>query len=1180
MGHQGGEATFPATRGASFKLDQGVTNRPHINIHIGNNKRALVTPALVDTGASISVINKELAQQICTKEGRPYLLTKTHATVTSATGHGLQICGTLEAKVSGIGIVSFHVVQGLSNHSCIIGWDELQKHGFQLNKSEIRWGNTVFQLDPYTKQGIAEIHHTPHSPNLQKVIEKYKAVFGRPNQLQQAQVPPMEIKTTGYPIHQRAYRTPLAKREAIDKEIDKMLEQGIIRESSSEWASPVLLVPKKDGELRFCVDYRKVNDQTIKNRYPLPYIQDVFDQLGGAATFSTLDLRSGYHQVPLTPESIPKTAFVCHRGQYEYTRVPFGLCNAPGHFQSIMNKVLAKHIGKRVMVFLDDVVIYSKDPSQHATDLELVLQDIKAANLTLKESKCHFGRAELDLLGFVISAKGIQAQPSKTAAIKQLSIPTGVTELRRFLGMCSYYRQLVPKFAEMAEPLFQLTRKDKVWEWTQTENQAFERLKETLVSNQIMAHPNSQKPYILYTDACDYAIGGILCQEDEEGIERPIQYVSAQLTSTQRRWATVEKECWAVVYCLDKLRCYLLGSEFVVFTDHKPLLSLFTSQMKNTKIQRWGILFEEFGAKIRYRPGPNNVRADMLSRIDHKEIAVIDMSAEWVNLDHQMPDTDLTFHDDIDRDLLIRDQQVEFPEERCAATEPDSNYLLHEDILFSCARTNKYEPRYPRVVLPSSFRRQIIQRCHSEAGHAGTIKTMIVVQEGYVWPGMKSEIDTFIKTCPTCRVHIQRPDKVPMGDMPLANSPGQIIGVDLIGPMIPSHKDNKYVMVVIDHFSGWVEAYPLATKSNEAVWEKLRSDYFPRHGTCRVMITDQGAEFKSREWEEWLRGNRIEHRRTSPFHPQSNGRTERANRTIKEMLRKLVDGNRSDWEEKLGPALWAIRTNTSMTTGYSPFFLHHARPARAPISDMLNKEADYTLENRLAIQSEVFQAAARATKDSRKYNKARLEARATAKDIKVGDHVLLKANEPLSLTAKWDFGYVVSKVNGLVVELMHPETGAVIQTHREKIVLTDPDMAWDEISPRPRRQRQKVTQVHIPKRRDYIPRSRRNSVSSTVSQGSVRSASTVKSAATAPVKRQDTVFARPTALPPFSQNRLPKRPREDSYSEDFIAKRTRAQRQKRALEEDGVEEPEPKRWRSEQLSLLQFVSDYFFESHE
>ena len=442
-------------RGATFKLDQGVINRPHINIQIGNNKRALVTPALVDTGASISVINKELAQQICTKEGRLYLLTKTHATVTSATGHGLQICGTLEAKVSGIGTVSFHVVQGLSNHSCIIGWDELQKHGFQLNKSEIRWGNTVFQLDSYTKQGIAEIHHTPHSPNLQKVIEKYKAVFGKPNQLQQAQVPPMEIKTTGYPIHQRTYRTPLAKREA------------------------------------------------------------------------------------------------------------------------------------------------------------------------------------------------------------------------------------------------------------------------------------------------------------------------------------------------------------------------------------------------------------------------------------------------------------------------------------------------------------------------------------------------------------------------------------------------------------------------------------------------------------------------------------------------------------------------------------------------LNKEADYTVENRLAIQSEVFQAAARATKDSRKYNKARLEARATAKDNKVGDHVLLKANEPLSLTAKWDFGYVVSKVNGLVVELMHPETGAVIQTHREKIVLTDPDMALDEISPRPRRQRQKVTQVHIPKRRDYIPRSRRNSVSSTVSQGSVRFASTVKSAATAPVKRQDTVFARPTALPPFSQNRLPKRPREDSYSEDFIAKRTHAQRQKRALEEDGVEEPEPKRWRSEQLSLLQFVSDYF-----
>ena len=1135
----------------------------------------MTSPALIDTGASISVISKDLARQLCTQEGRPYLLTKSDNDVTSATGHGLEICGLFETKVGGVGAISFYVVQNLSNHHCLIGWDALNRYGFKLNTDELQWGNSTFPLVPYSKPEVTQLDLRLN--DLQTIIAKHKAIFGQPNQLKQANVPPMEIKTTADPIHQRPYRSPFVKRQAIDTEIDQLLELGIIRESSSPWASPVLLVPKKDGELRFCIDYRKLNDITVKNRYPLPFVQDIFDQLGGASVFSTLDMRSGYHQVPLTEDAIPKTAFVCHRGQYEFTRVPFGLCNAPSHYQAIMNKVLAKHIGKRVMVFLDDVVVYSKDEKQHAHDLDLVLSDIKAADLTLKESKCHFGGKELDLLGYVISGEGIRAQPSKTAAIRQLPPPTSITELRRFLGMCSYYRQLVPEFAKIAEPLHLLTRKNAKWLWATEQQEAFDDLKERLCSNNVMAHPNPQRGYILYTDACDYAIGGILVQEDDDGIERPIQYLSAQLTNTQRKWTTSEKECYAVVYCLDKLRCYLLGADLTCYTDHKPLLSLFTKQMKNTKIQRWGILFEEFGAKIKYRPGPNNVRADMLSRIITDEVAVIDMSSEWVDLE---TDQRHQFHlyDEIDKDLLIRDQKQEFSDEILRAHDPDSNYLLHDGILYSGSRTNKYEPRYPRIVLPSSFHRQVIERCHKEAGHASTVKTMILVQEGYVWPGMKAAVDTYIKRCPTCRVHVQRPEKPTMGDMPIAKSPGQIVGLDLIGPLIPSHRGHSYIMVLIDHFSGWVECYPLANKSNEEVWDKFRNEYLPRHGACRLLITDQGAEFKGKDWDEWLRGNRIEHRRSTPYHPQSNGRTERANRTIKEMIRKLVNGQRADWEDQLATVLWAVRTNTSMVTGYSPFFLHHARPARAPINDMLNTDDEYTFENRLALQSEIFQKVAHATEESRKYNQSRINAKANARTITVGDHVLLRANEPLSLTAKWDYGYVVTKVNGLTVDLLHPESGATMRVHREKVVLTDPDMPWEELNPRPRRQRQRVKQAYIRKRRDHVRRD--SSVDSRASNTSKQSTNQRRKPHTAPHKPA-AVFVKPTALPPFSHHRSSKRSREldisDDSEEDTVAKRTRShtQGEKRLAAESPASEPPAKKWRIEQVSLLQFVSSYF-----
>lgn len=1142
----------------------------------------MVTPALVDTGAARSIMSKELAQQLFAREGRPYLLKKVAANISSATGHGLHICGQLETRVSGVGVVSFYVTGNLSNHHCIVGWDMLSKYGFELNESELQWGETKFNLQDNERYMITSLQYS--SP-IEKIVKKYIGVFGEPDQLKPAKVPAMDIVTEGSPIYQRAYRSPLSKREAIDNEVDKMLRLGIIRESSSPWASPVLLVPKKDGELRFCVDYRKVNDITIKNRYPLPFVQDIFDQLSGATIFSTLDMRSGYHQVPLSEDAIPKTAFVCHRGQYEFLRVPFGLSNAPGHYQSIMNNVLAKHIGKRVMVFLDDIIVFSKDPEQHAADLDMVLSDLAAANLTLKESKCHFGNSELDLLGYVISAKGIQAQPSKTAAIKQLPIPNNISELRRFLGMCSYYRQLVPKFAEIAEPLFQLMRKDVEWKWGSTHTSGFEKLKEALCSQQVMAHPDLSKPYILYTDACDYAIGGILCQEDDDGIERPIQYISATLTSTQRRWATVEKECYAVVYCLDKLRCYLLGAEFVVYTDHKPLLSLFTNQMRNTKIQRWGILFEEFGAQIKYRPGANNVRADMLSRIVTEEVAVIDMSSEWVKL-RTDECSDFHTYDNLDKEELIQAQKDEFREEREKANELDSGYIIHDDILYSGSSTNRYEPRYPRIVLPSAMRKVVIERCHKESAHAGTIKTMLVVQEGYVWPGMKNEIEQYVKNCPLCQVHIKRPERVDMGDMPLAQSPGQIIGLDLIGPLMQSQQGNSYLMVIIDHFSGWVEAYPLASKSNEAVWEKFRNDYLPRHGACRVLITDQGAEFKGKEWDEYLRGNRIEHRRTSPYHPQSNGKTERANRTIKEMLRKLINGNRSEWENRLGAALWAIRTNTSMVTGFSPFFLQYARPPRVPLSDMLSENQDYSLANRLALQSDVFLEAARATKESRKYNKARLESRANAEDIKAGDHVLLRANEPLSLTAKWDYGYIVTKVNGLSLELLHPESGATMRVHREKVVLTDPDIAWEEVSPRPRRQRQQVRQVHIPRKRDHSRARRDNSVDSrdSASQSSVSSrgqrSANQRRRPTASNQRplrceQANKFVRPTGVPLFSHHRT-KRQLDEGGEEDFVAKRTRSQFvHKRPAEPDSDELPEAKRWRTEQVALLEFVSLYF-----
>ena len=303
-------------------------------------------------------------------------------------------------------------------------------------------------------------------------------------------------------------------------------------------------------------------------------MRGIFDQLGGAKVFSTLDLRSGYWQIPVDPADREKTAFTCHLGLFEYNRLPFGLTNAPSQFQRIMNFVLSDFIGKGVLVYLDDLIVYSSSEQQHAQRLDQVLQRLRRYNLTLKSQKCAIGKTEVRLLGRVISGEGIQPQPEKLDAIQNLKAPTSVRQVRSFLGMAGYYRAMIPQFAYLAEPITRLTRKNEPYVWGPEQEQSFRKLKAALISPPIIAFPDPNLPYALHTDASQVAIGAILTQE-QSGQERVIAYLSKQLDTTQRRWSAIEREAYAVVYALEHLQEYLLGARFVIYTDHKPLLSLY-----------------------------------------------------------------------------------------------------------------------------------------------------------------------------------------------------------------------------------------------------------------------------------------------------------------------------------------------------------------------------------------------------------------------------------------------------------------------------------------------------------------------------------------------------------------------------------------------------------------------------
>ena len=389
----------------------------------------------------------------------------------------------------------------------------------------------------------------------------------------------------------------------IDDEVEKMLQLGVIRPSSSQWASPVLIVPKKDGSNRFCVDYRKLNSVTETEAAALPTPNDIFDALRGSKVFNILDLTSAYWQIRLSKQSRHKSAFITHRGLFEFNRVSFGLKNAPTRFQAIINQVLSKHIGKFCYPYLDDVVIYSKSEEDHVKHVESVLDALEKANMKLNRKKCEWFKSKLKLLGFTISSEGVESDPNKVTAIRNMPPPKDVSGIRSFLGSTNYFRNLIQNYATIAEPLTKLTKKNQKFIWTNEQQDSFEALKTALTNAPVLMYPDPNKEYNLYTDASDIALGAVLMQKDDDGHERPIQFISKKFASCQARWPCLEKEAYSILYALDRLKTYLRGAKFTVFTDNKPCVSLFKGQIKNAKLERWALIIMSYGGEIKHLPG-------------------------------------------------------------------------------------------------------------------------------------------------------------------------------------------------------------------------------------------------------------------------------------------------------------------------------------------------------------------------------------------------------------------------------------------------------------------------------------------------------------------------------------------------------------------------------------------------
>ena len=996
--------------------------RPHVSITI----QGVSACFLLDSGASKSLISSKLLA----KFQRGFAVQTTDIRLETITGQRILTDGRTVLSIDHVGPQDFIAIPDLQVDG-LLGNDFLQKYHavVDYDKREVAIGRRKWVLcnrEVNTRvPTIGKVTDLVEVPHWLEGIQDH-SVFR--DELGHCNIgPPLHVATEGPPIKQRPYRQPLVKRKIVEEEIQKLLEADVIQPSSSPWASPITLVPKKDGSSRFCIDYRKVNNVTVKDSYPLPHVQDIFDTLNGASIFTTVDLRSGYWQVDLNPETIPKTAFVCHKGLYEFKRLPMGLTNAPSQFQRLMDLILSDLNGKICLVYIDDIIIFSRSRKEHIEHVRLVLDRLASAGLTLKHKKCHFGKTEVELLGYTVSAQGIAPQRQKTEVINKIPRPTTVKEIRSFLGMTGYYRQCIPRYAEIAEPLVALTKKGARFSWNDNCEVSFHQLKEELCSSHVMAHPDPGRSYIVHTDACDYAVGAILTQE-KGGIDRPIQYVSKKLTETQKRWAPVMKEAYAIVYALKKLRPYLQGADFVIYTDHKPLKSLFSSEMKNSMIQRWAMQISEFGCRIEYRKGKHNVRADMLSRLRIDAVNVTLRETDYSQL-----------------------QRQEFPAQWAEAetADEDSENILMDGELYSMLLPHQHAVECPRLLVPNQFREGLIDEAHLDLCHRSWQPTLRYIQSFCVWPGMTKQVKDRLELCPHCQGNRRapKPSRLQLTETP--NRPFYRLGADLIGPFLPSPDNHRYILTVVDHLTGWAEALPLKDKCSKTIWENLECGVFTRFGYPVELITDNGSEFTAHDVREKYRAHGIVHLRSTPKHPQTNGVTERFNKSLKNTLHKMVNNAPGTWYQHLPYVLWGYRMSEQTGRGTSPYQALFGNPPNCDLPQAVTDRHEHIAR----VQREVH--------DKQECEKRRRQARGpqTTRNVTVGDYVTLTDDEVVTLAHLRQHAYVVRSVKGKVIGIQkigqnpYESPAEVKYVSYDRVREVPAAIDWRDVAPRVRRRR-------------------------------------------------------------------------------------------------------------------------------